>query len=51
MHPRRDVKVEGVIFQEPAKVISQESTETVNVLVNEVSSVGAYTLDMVAPPK
>ena len=29
----------------------QEGTETLNVLVNEGSSVGAYTLDLIAPPK
>uniref|UniRef100_A0AAV1U7V3 Uncharacterized protein n=1 Tax=Peronospora matthiolae TaxID=2874970 RepID=A0AAV1U7V3_9STRA len=35
----------------PADVFSQEIIETVNVLVNDGSSVGAYTLDLVTPPK
>ena len=30
---------------------SQEETKRLNVLVNEGSSVGAYTLDLIAPPK
>ena len=30
---------------------SQEETETLNVLVNDGSSVGAYTIDLIAPPK
>ena len=29
----------------------QEDTETLNLLVNDGSSVGAYTLDLIAPPK
>uniref|UniRef100_A0AAV1UYR4 Uncharacterized protein n=1 Tax=Peronospora matthiolae TaxID=2874970 RepID=A0AAV1UYR4_9STRA len=29
----------------------RKSTESVNVLVNDGSSVGAYTLDLVTPPK
>ena len=29
----------------------QEETETFNVLVNDGSSLGAYTLDLIAPPK
>uniref|UniRef100_A0AAV1VLA3 Uncharacterized protein n=1 Tax=Peronospora matthiolae TaxID=2874970 RepID=A0AAV1VLA3_9STRA len=43
--------VEGVNPQPPADVISQEITETVNVLVNDVSSVGSFTLGLVTPPK
>uniref|UniRef100_A0AAV1T4L8 Uncharacterized protein n=1 Tax=Peronospora matthiolae TaxID=2874970 RepID=A0AAV1T4L8_9STRA len=43
--------VEGVDPQPPADVFSQEITESVNVLVNDGSSVGAYTLDLVTPPK
>uniref|UniRef100_A0AAV1U0L0 Uncharacterized protein n=1 Tax=Peronospora matthiolae TaxID=2874970 RepID=A0AAV1U0L0_9STRA len=42
--------VEGV-SQPPANVFSQRITETVNVLVNDGSSVGAYALDLVTPPK
>ena len=30
---------------------SQEETKRLNVLVNDGSSVGAYTLDLIAPPK
>uniref|UniRef100_A0AAV1TGX9 Uncharacterized protein n=1 Tax=Peronospora matthiolae TaxID=2874970 RepID=A0AAV1TGX9_9STRA len=41
--------VEGVFQEPPADVFSQEITETVNVLVNDGSSVGAYTLDLVTP--
>uniref|UniRef100_A0AAV1TUV1 Uncharacterized protein n=1 Tax=Peronospora matthiolae TaxID=2874970 RepID=A0AAV1TUV1_9STRA len=47
----RESYVEGVDPQPPADVFSQEITETVNVLVNDGSSVGAYTLDLVTPPK
>ena len=43
--------VEGISPQQPVKKGSQEETETLNVLVNDGSSVGAYTLDLIAPPK
>uniref|UniRef100_A0AAV1VIP0 Uncharacterized protein n=1 Tax=Peronospora matthiolae TaxID=2874970 RepID=A0AAV1VIP0_9STRA len=43
--------VEGVDPQPPADVFSQKITESVNVLVNEGSSVGAYTLDLMTPLK
>uniref|UniRef100_M4BWN0 RxLR effector candidate protein n=1 Tax=Hyaloperonospora arabidopsidis (strain Emoy2) TaxID=559515 RepID=M4BWN0_HYAAE len=43
--------VEGISPQQPVEKGSQEETETLNVLVNEGSSVGAYTLDLIAPPK
>ena len=33
------------------EVISHKVIETLNVLINDGSSVGAYTLDLVAPPK
>uniref|UniRef100_A0AAV1UFI5 Uncharacterized protein n=1 Tax=Peronospora matthiolae TaxID=2874970 RepID=A0AAV1UFI5_9STRA len=46
----RESYVEGVDPQPPADVFSQEITESVNVLVNDGSSVGAYTLDLVTPP-
>ena len=36
---------------DPVEVISQEVIETLNVLDNDGSSVGACTLDLVAPPK
>uniref|UniRef100_A0AAV1T087 Uncharacterized protein n=1 Tax=Peronospora matthiolae TaxID=2874970 RepID=A0AAV1T087_9STRA len=47
----RENNVEGVDLQPSADVLSQEITESVNVLVNDGSSVGAYTLDLVTPPK
>uniref|UniRef100_A0AAV1V8I4 Uncharacterized protein n=1 Tax=Peronospora matthiolae TaxID=2874970 RepID=A0AAV1V8I4_9STRA len=47
----RESYVENVDPQRPADVFSQEITETVNVLVNDGSSVGAYTLDLAATPK
>uniref|UniRef100_A0AAV1URS4 Uncharacterized protein n=1 Tax=Peronospora matthiolae TaxID=2874970 RepID=A0AAV1URS4_9STRA len=47
----RESYVEGVDPQPPADVFSQEITESVIVLVNDGSSVGAYTLDLVTPPK
>uniref|UniRef100_A0AAV1V278 Uncharacterized protein n=1 Tax=Peronospora matthiolae TaxID=2874970 RepID=A0AAV1V278_9STRA len=46
----RESYVEGV-DPKPADVFSQEITESVNVLVDDGSSVGAYTLDLVTPPK
>uniref|UniRef100_A0AAV1T7I4 Uncharacterized protein n=1 Tax=Peronospora matthiolae TaxID=2874970 RepID=A0AAV1T7I4_9STRA len=46
----RESYVEGVDPQPPADVFSLEITETVNVLVNDGSSVGAYTLDLVTHP-
>ena len=33
------------------ETISHEITETMNVLVNDVSSIGACTLDLIDPPK
>uniref|UniRef100_A0AAV1U172 Uncharacterized protein n=1 Tax=Peronospora matthiolae TaxID=2874970 RepID=A0AAV1U172_9STRA len=47
----RESYVEGVDPQPPADVFIQEVTESFNVLVNDGSSVGAYTLDLVTPPK
>ena len=41
---------EGLIPRQPVDK-SQEETETLNVLVNDGSRVGAYTLDLYAPPK
>uniref|UniRef100_A0AAV1UW30 Uncharacterized protein n=1 Tax=Peronospora matthiolae TaxID=2874970 RepID=A0AAV1UW30_9STRA len=41
----------GVDPQPPADVFTQAITESINVLVNDGSSVGAYTLDLVTPPK
>ena len=43
--------VEGISHQQPMEKGSQEGTETLNVLVNDGSSVSAYTLDLIAPPK
>ena len=42
--------VEGLSPQQPVEKSSQEETETLNVLVNDGPSVGAYTLDLIAPP-
>ncbi|CAI5745401.1 unnamed protein product [Peronospora destructor] len=42
---------EGSGPQQPVEASSQEETETLNVLVNDGSSVGAYTLDLIVPPK
>uniref|UniRef100_A0AAV1V866 Uncharacterized protein n=1 Tax=Peronospora matthiolae TaxID=2874970 RepID=A0AAV1V866_9STRA len=47
----RESYVEGVDLQPPADAFHQEITESVNVLVNKGSSVGANTLDLVTPPK
>ena len=43
--------VEGISPHHPVERGSQEETETLNVLVNDGSIVGAYTLDLIAPPK
>ena len=37
--------------QKPVEIGSQEETETLNVLVNDESSVGAFTVDLISPPK
>ena len=42
---------EGKVPRQPVEKNSQEQTETLNVLVNDGSRVGAYTLDLFAPPK
>uniref|UniRef100_A0AAV1VFY4 Uncharacterized protein n=1 Tax=Peronospora matthiolae TaxID=2874970 RepID=A0AAV1VFY4_9STRA len=47
----RESYVEGVDPLPPADVFSQQVPETLNVLVNDGSVVGAYTLDLVTPPK
>ena len=36
---------------DPVDVTSQEVTETLNLLVNDRSSVVAYTIDLIVPPK
>ena len=33
------------------EISSQETTETLNLLVNDGSSIGTYKLDLIAPPK
>ena len=43
--------VEGISHQQPMEKGSQEGTETLNVLVNDGSSVGAYILNPIAPSK
>ena len=47
----RPHQLEGISLQQPVEKGSLEETETLNVLVNDGSSVGAYTLDLIAPPK
>ena len=42
---------EGISPQQPVEKGSQEETETLNILVNDGSSVGDYILDLIAPPK
>ena len=42
---------EGKGSQKPMEKGSQEETETFHVLVDKGSSVGTYTLDLIAPPK
>ena len=42
---------EEISPQQPVEKGSQEEIETLNVLVNDGSSVGAYKLDLIAPPK
>ena len=42
---------EGISPQHPVEMGSQEVPETLNVLVKDGSSVDAYTLDLIAPPK
>ena len=41
----------GLVPRQPVEKDSQEITKTSNVLVNDGSRVGAYTLDLYAPPK
>ena len=43
--------VEGISPQQPIEKGSQKETETLNVLVNDGSIVGAYTLKLIAPSK
>ena len=47
---RRLLDPEGLIPRQPVDK-SQEEIETLNVLVNDGSRAGAYTLDLYAPPK
>ena len=42
---------EGMSPEHPVDMTSQEVYETLNVLINDGSSVGAYTLDLIAPSK
>ena len=37
--------------QQPAEISSQDITETFNALVDDRSSVDAYKLNLIAPPK
>ncbi|CAI5710959.1 unnamed protein product [Peronospora effusa] len=47
----QEIITEGISPQCPEGISPQEVTETLNVLVNDGSNVGAYTLDLIAPPK
>ena len=42
---------EGISLYPTVEISSQEITETLNFLVNDVSSIGTYQLDLIAPPK
>ena len=42
---------EGISPHPTVKISSQETTETVNVLVNDESSLGIYQLDLISPQK
>ena len=42
---------DGLNPRQPVERGSYEETETLNVLVNDRSSVGTYALDLIAPPK
>ena len=42
---------EGISSHPTVEISSQETTETLNVPVNDGSSIGTYQLDMIAPPK
>uniref|UniRef100_A0AAV1UF83 Reverse transcriptase n=2 Tax=Peronospora matthiolae TaxID=2874970 RepID=A0AAV1UF83_9STRA len=44
-------EAEGISPSKPEGMSPQGITETLNVLVNDGSTVGAYTLDLIAPPK
>ncbi|CAI5711096.1 unnamed protein product [Peronospora effusa] len=47
----QEIITEGISPQCPEGISPQEETETLNFLVNDGSNVGAYTLDLIAPPK
>ena len=47
----QELHAERTGSQQPEETSSQEETDTLNVLVNDGSRVGAYTLDLVVPPK
>ena len=42
---------EGISPHRTVEISSQEKTETLNVLVNDGSSIGTHQLDLIAPPK
>ena len=46
----QELHAERTGSQQTEETSSQEETETLNVLVNDGSSVGAYTLDLIVPP-
>ena len=48
----QEARVEGISPQRTVEISSHEITETLNVLVNDGSSIGSrHTLDLIAPPK
>ena len=47
----QELHAEKTGSHQPEETSSQEETETLNVLVNDGSNVGAYTLNLIVPPK
>ena len=47
----QEARVEGISTQRTVEISSHDITETLNVLVNDGSSIGSHTLDLIAPPK
>ena len=47
----QEARVEGIILQKTVKISFHEITKTLNVLVNDGSSIGSYTIDLIVPPK
>ena len=47
----QEARMEGISPQQTVEVSFHEIIETLNVLVNEGSSIGSHMLDLIAPPK